>query len=248
MGFVDDDEVEVAHAEAFDSFAPGFVDAVHHGRVGGEDDAALVLFFFFQEVDRGGVGVAFVETAFGLGDQGDAVGKEQDAARPVGLHEEFDQGDGKLGFAGSCGHDHEGFASFSGKVFGDSANTFVVVFAANDGRIDGDGFEGFSVGAAVDEELKFVCGIESLDQSRRVVGVVPYPCFVAVGIEDNRALACFLFQAVGIEFGLVLPFAGIFFRSFGFDQGKGEVVGAPQDVIDDSGLAFIGHAVDLIFD
>ena len=99
----------------------------------------------------------------------------------------------------------------------------------------------------MDEEFEFVFFVEALNRTRRIVFVVPHPMFVAVGIKDDRALAEFLFEAIGIEFGLALAGARIAFGAFGFDDAKRFAVVAPQYVINEAVAGVVWHPRDGIF-
>ena len=65
---------------------------------------------------------------------------------------------------------------------------------------------GLRVWSALHQQFQLVLGVEALHRARRILLVVPHPVLVAVGVEDHRALAELLLQAVGIELGLLLPF------------------------------------------
>ncbi len=95
--FVDDDEVEVAHAKA----ALGIrhlVYQTHHGRVGADVHPAIGVLLGHQ-VDGGRIGQVRLERLDRLVDQGHAVGQEQDALGPVAAHEHIGQGDDGAGLA-----------------------------------------------------------------------------------------------------------------------------------------------------
>ena len=69
---------------------------------------------------------------------------------------------------------------------------------------------------------------------------------VAVGVEDDGALAVHRFQAVGVELGLLFALVGVDAGAFGLDQGQGQAVVAPEDVVDVADAAAEGHAGDLV--
>ncbi len=68
---------------------------------------------------------------------------------------------------------------------------------------------------------------------------------VAVGIENHRALAEALLQAIRVQLRLLLSHACIPPRALGFHQRQGLAVVAPQQIVDEALALVVGHAVDL---
>ena len=75
MRFVDDDQIEMADAEAGGA-AVGHVDESHHGGVGADIDAALGV-VFGDQIHRAGIRQVRLEGIARLVDQSDAVGEEK---------------------------------------------------------------------------------------------------------------------------------------------------------------------------
>src|SRR2546422_55434 len=72
---------------------------------------------------------------------------------------------------------------------GDAPDAARLVIALHDGRIDLCRCQRLAGAAALDRELQLGLLVEALHRARRVVRVVPEPVLVAVGVEDERALA-----------------------------------------------------------
>ena len=188
VGFVNDEKVEVADAEATLG-AVLILDQRHHGGVGGDEHAAFGGFVGDQVYGGGGWQVG-LEGADGLVHQGDAIGEEQHALGPVAAHQQIDQRDHGAGFAGAGCHHHQGAALVLGfEGFGDAADGAVLIDALDDIGIRRGIGEGAAAGAALDQERQFGLFVEALHFAWGAARVVPDPVLVAVGAEDHRALA-----------------------------------------------------------
>lgn len=129
--------------------------------------------------------------------------------------------------------------------FGDSADGTCLVVALDDRRIDRC-FRQRSPGlAALDQKFQLRFLIESLHPARRMALVIPDPVLVAVGIKDDRPPAELPFQAIGVQFGLLLPDARISTRALGLDQSERLAVVAPQHIVHEAFSLGIRHAADL---
>jgi hypothetical protein len=67
---------------------------------------------------------------------------------------------------------------------------------------------------------------------------------IAVGVEDQRPLAEPLFEAIGVELGLLLPYARVTTGAFGLDQAQRLAIVTPEHVVDEALGLRIGHAGD----
>ncbi len=79
----------------------------------------------------------------------------------------------------------------------------------------------FSAAAALDEELQFGFFVEALYLAGRVAGIIPKPVFVTVGVEDYRSAPKLCFEAIGIQFRLLLADARIAAGTLGLHQSQG---------------------------
>ena len=93
---------------------------------------------------------------------------------------------------------------------------------------------GLRRGAALDQQLQLVLLVEALHRPRRIARVVPEPVLVAVGVEDHRPLAELLFQAVGVELGLLLADARVALVRLASTSAERLAVVAPQHVVDEA--------------
>jgi hypothetical protein len=105
--FVDDDEVEVAGAEAALP-VPRLIDEPHHRRIGGDEDAPLAI-PLGDEVHGRRIGQMRLEGVDRLVDQRHAVREKQHALGPVALHEQVAERDDRARLAGARGHDNKRF-------------------------------------------------------------------------------------------------------------------------------------------
>ena len=69
---------------------------------------------------------------------------------------------------------------------------------------------------------------------------------VPVRVKDQRALAGFSFQAVGVKFGLLTALFGIAAGALRLYHGKRLRVVAPQHVVRVAHAFAVGHAVDFV--
>jgi hypothetical protein len=150
------------------------------------------------------------------------------------------------GLARAGGHDQQGLALLLGECGIDGADGMVLVMPLDDGRVDDGLRQRLSGMPTVNEQPQLVTGEKSRHLARRVAGgVVPQPVLVAVGVEDHRAAAERLLQAVGVELGLLLAHLGTLGGAFGLDHRQRQPVAAPQHVVDVSLAAVRWHAGDL---
>jgi len=115
----------------------------------------------------------------------------------------------------------------------------------DDRRVDLKRGQWLAAGSPLDQQLQLVLGVEALHRARRIVGVVPQPGLVAVGVEDDRPLAEHGLQAVGVELRLLLAHRRIAPGPLRLDQPERRAVVAPQHVVDEPGTLVVGHAGDL---
>ena len=116
-----------------------------------------------------------------------------------------------------------------------------------DARVDRHVGQRFAGGAALDQKLQLVPGVEALDLPRRVaVGVIPDPVLETVGVENDRPTPCHLLQAVRVQLGLLLADLRALGRPFGLHDRQRETVCPPQDVVDEALAVAIGHAGDWV--
>ena len=92
---------------------------------------------------------------------------------------------------------------------------------------------GGAVVALVNQVIKAVFTIETVDLTVRVVLVIiPDEGFVAVTVEDDRALVAHALEGIGIKTGLLAARLQAGVSGFlGFHDGQGLAVIAPQHVV-----------------
>ena len=222
----------------------GLVDQPHHRRIGGDEDAPLGV-LLGDQVHRRRVGQVALEGVHRLVHQRHAVGQEQHALDPVAAHQQVAERDHRARLARAGGHHQQRLAVVVAlEGLGDAPDAARLVVALDDGRVDLARGQRLARAAPLDRKLQLGLLVEALHRARRVARVVPEPVLVAVGVEDQRALAELALQAVGVELGLLLADACIAPRALGLDQPQRLAVVAPEHVIDEALALVVGHAGD----
>ena len=223
MAFVGDDQVEEAHIK--------LGEAVHHARVGGDVDArGLVDLAGFADHTARLAGQVLLEGVIGLHAQLFAVAEEQHAFGPAGTQQQLSQGDGHAGFAGAGGLDDQGFAALLLEVRGDGFDRFDLVGAVGNAQL-GVVFlqRGDAILALIGEVFQAVLAVDAVHRAIGVVLlVVPDKGFVAVAVENHRALHAHALETVGVHARLFAPGLQADIAGFlGLDHGQGLTVVAP---------------------
>ena len=192
------------------------LEALHHRRVGGEVDALVAVLRRGRGDEGAGLaGQELLEDVVGLLAQFPAVAEEQDALGPAGPQQDVAERDGDTGLAGAGGLDDQGLAVLGGEPLDDPLDGLDLVHAAGDagvGRRSWSAAPGWRRWKM--QVLEAVLGVEAVELAGRLaLGVVPDPDVVAVGVEDDRALAVVLLQAVGVALGLGAARLGVDRRS-----------------------------------
>ena len=99
VGFVTDDQVEVAAGKQLALLVLHRVDAVHHGLVGGKDAPGSGVVLLLTEVGHRQAGQQVDKAPLSLGDQGVPVGQEEDMLHPAVAQEHVTQGDHRASLA-----------------------------------------------------------------------------------------------------------------------------------------------------
>ena len=228
---VDDHEVEVAGAEDEVAVVVPGVDEPHDGGIGRDVDAS-VGDLVGDQVDGRGRRQVRLERTGGLSHERDAVGEEEHALHPAGVHELLDQGDHRARLARPRRHHQQGPAALERELLAYAADRPLLVVAFDDGPVDRTPGQRQAGRAPPHHEFEFVAGVVALHTAGRVVGcVVPQPGLEPVGVIDDRTATGHDREAVGVQLGLVLARAGVPRGAFGFDHGQRQPVRTPQDVV-----------------
>ncbi len=162
--------------------------------------------------------------------------------------EDVDEGDDGSRFSAAGCHDEEGFSSvFRVKCPANSFYGLHLIVAAGDGVVDLDVGERCSECEFGKLFFEVTFCVDAGDFSFRVFGVVPDPGFKAVGEEDDRPFAEFLFEEVGVEFCLLTSDCGVFAGLFRFDEGEGSAVVSEEDIVGVSNSAAVRHPCEFVF-
>ena len=213
--FVGHDEIEEADVEV--------LIALHHRRVGGEVDA---LFLIVRRVagddDAGLRREKFVEGFAGLFAEFAAVAEEEDAFSPLRTDHELRDGDGDAGLAGASGLDQKGVAAALVEVLTGAFDALDLIEPVDDGLLRKQCAKAFFTLVSLEDAIpQAVQGIEAEDGTGRLaLGIVPNEDLVAVRVEDDRPLAVFFFQTVGVVFRLHLAFGCVFGGFLAFENSE----------------------------
>ncbi|MDT4821650.1 hypothetical protein FQZ97_548350 [compost metagenome] len=223
MAFVSDDQIEEPDIE--------LGEAVHHARVGGNVDArGLIDLVGFTNYATRFAGQVLLKGIIGLNAQLLAVTQEQHTLGPTGTQQQLSQGDGHAGLACAGGLDDQRTTTLLLKVCSDRLDGFDLVGTVRDLQVGVMTLQlRFAVLALVDQVFKAVFAVETVHRAIGVVlHIVPDEGFVAVAVEDHRALPAHAFEAIGVHAGLFTTslqadIAGL----FGFDHGQRLAVVTP---------------------
>ena len=178
-------------------------------------------------------------------DQSNTVGEEEDSFGPVAAHQHIGQGNDGARLAGASGHHDQGLALvIHFKACANPAHGAILVIAFDDVGVDNGIGQFFAAAAPLNHQRQFRLFEETLHRTRRIAHIVPQPMLIAIGAEDDGALAVPCFKAIGVELGLLLAGLGILLRAFGFNQRQRLAVITPQHVIDKAFALVVGHAAD----
>jgi hypothetical protein len=153
----------------------------------------------------------------------------------------------RLSHCAAGGHDQQRLAPGLRELLEDAADGALLVVALDDGRFHLGDIERLAAAAPQDQAGEFVLFVKPGHPARRIGGVVPSPCLVAVGVENQRALAVHLLQAIGVELGLLLAHGRIGGRLLCFHRRQRLAVVAPQHIVHVADALVVGHTRHFIF-
>lgn len=100
MSLINDDEIEVPTGKHFSTiFVLSFVNAVHHGLIGGKDAPCRTVGLVLTEIRNGQIGKKIGESPFCLHNEARPVCQEQDILDPAVTEQYIHQGKDHTGFA-----------------------------------------------------------------------------------------------------------------------------------------------------
>ena len=169
---VADHKIEMPDGEELALLILHGVDAVHHGLIGGEHTARLVIVFLLTEIRHREVGQEIDEIALGLRDEGVAVGQEQDVFDPALIHQHLDERDDRARLAGAGSHDQQRLAAvLLPKAVTDCLDSRLLVIASGDLLIHHDVLEAAPCALEIEELFEVPLGIDRRDPALRVLVV-----------------------------------------------------------------------------
>ena len=171
------------------------------------------------------------------------VRQDQDALRPVAAHQQVGQRDDSASLPRARRHHHQGLAlTILLERFPNPADRSGLIVPLHDRLIDRCVRQRAAGGAALDQQCQFIAAGEALHRAGRILRIVPEIVFVAVGGDNHRALAVFAFQAIGVEFGLLLALGGAVAGGFGLYHRQRLAVGSPEDIVAEADARGVRHA------
>ncbi|MDT4838995.1 hypothetical protein FQZ97_727740 [compost metagenome] len=223
VAFVCNNQVEEAHIE--------LGEAVHHARVGGDVNACgLIDLVGFTNHAARLAGQVLLEGLIGLHAQLLAITQEQHALSPTGAQQQLGQRNSHASLARAGGLDDQRAAALLLKVSGDRLDGFNLIGAVSDMQIRVMTLQNrFAVLALVDQVFEAVLAVEAIHRAVGVVlRVVPDEGFVAVAVENHRALHAHALESIGVHARLFAPgFQADIAGFLGLDHGQGLTVVAP---------------------
>ena len=135
------------------------------------------------------------------------------------------------GFAGAGCHDQQMLPKALVEFFADGADGLFLVIAVCDLVINGDGEQIAALCPPGHQLLQIVLAENPADAALGAGLIVPEPGFKAVGGKDHGAASELAFQAVGIQYGLLAPDAGVLAAALGLHHRKRQAVLAEQHII-----------------
>ena len=226
---------------------PSLVDQTHDGGIGGDEHSAIGI-PVRHEIHGRRIRQVPLEGVDGLVHQRHAIGQEQDPLGPVAAHQQLGESDHHPGLAGPGRHDQQGLSVMVPlKRLGHPPNGPGLVIPFDDLLVDRGARERMACRPPLHQQLELRLLVEPVDWPRRVVGVVPKPVVVPVGVENHRPLAEHPLQAIGVERGLLLADSWVAPSPLCFDQTERLAVVAPEDVVHVPLVLAVGHPGDLEF-
>ena len=159
----------------------------------------------------------------------------------------INEGDDRPGFAGAGCHDPQHFALVFPIFLASPLNGNFLIRSVRDFLIDIEFAEGLFLSATIDNTFHVPLGKHRIDFSRRIIHIVPKPCVIAVGIENQRTLPGHLLQAISIKPSLLTPNLGINTGSFRFHYSQRFVIVTVENIICPPFAGIRWHTDDLDF-
>ena len=169
------------------------VNAVHHGLVGGEHTAGIVVALILTKIGHGQVREHIHEGALRLSHQRISIRKEQDVLHPAVIQQYLAQSNDGSRLARARGHDEKRLAAvlfIKGLAYGlDGA---LLIVAACDILVHHDVLEARPHGVQVEELFQIPLGVDGSHTPLGMVFIIPYMSVKAVGEENDGAAAVLL--------------------------------------------------------
>ena len=245
VALVHDDEVKVGRGKQRHAVLRlGVVDGVEHGGVGGEHDTRRLVVLGGAQVAQGLVGQILLEIVLRLLDQRGAVGQKQHVRHMAAPAQHIGQAGRRAGLAGAGGHDQQVAPEPLRDVGAHRTDGVFLVVAVGDLIVNFNGVQRLFLGAAVHQLLQIILAEHAAHRPLRAACFVPEISGVAVGGEQHRAAAEFLFQTVRIQLRLFTPNVGVFCAALGLDDRQRLAILAHENIICIALLA--QHAVHVV--
>ena len=151
------------------------------------------------------------------------------------------QGNDRSRLAGTGSHDQQGLpAVLLPESLAHRLDGPLLVVPSSDVLVHLDVLQAGAHGAQVKELLQIPLGVEGGHLPLRV-GPVVHAGVKAVGEEDHRPAAVFLFQQIGIQFGLLAALGRVHAGALGLNHCQGAVGVVIEHIVGIAHLALVGH-------
>ena len=180
-----------------------------------------------------------------LVNEGRTVCQEENILSPVVADKHLTQRYGHTRFSRARGHHKKAATVHLVEVVANAVNCPFLILSVGDVLLHilvGDG----STAARTVDDAEILCTMEAQYLPRRVAKAIYDESLETVGIVDDRADAVLTFQAVSIQFSLVLANDRVFAGSLGFDDRERPSVCTIEDIICITHI-LNGHSMNLDF-
>ena len=232
VALVHDDKVKVGgRKQRHAVLGLGVVDGVEHGGISGKHDARGLIVLGGAQIAQGLVRQILFEVVLCLLDQRGAVRQKKHVGHMTAPAQHIGQAGCGAGLARARCHDQQIAPEALRNMGADCPDGVFLVVAIGDFIVNFDGVQRLFLGAAVHQLLQVVLAEHPAHSTLRAALLIPEIGGVAVGGEQHRAAAEFLFQTVRIELRLLAPDVGVFGTALGFNNRQRQAVLSHQQIV-----------------
>ena len=244
MSLIDDNQVETSNGKRF---LVG-VDIVNHRLIGGERDTCRGVGVLVLTQNRSGhVGQQLHKVLVCLTDQRNSISEEQHVLHPSVAGEHIHQRDSNTRFSCACSHHQQTSAVLAVEMLTHGLDSHFLIVTVGDTVLHAEIIDIASL-PFLYQQLQIAFGMEGIQSARRIAQTINDVGLKTIGVVDDRSCAISFFQAIGIQFRLVLALDGGNACSLGFDNCQGQTVAAKEHIVAKAFTLIVRHPLHLHFD